>query len=93
MLPTPQNLVQELVHTSDYIASRGDIHILFEDEDSKPKLPDVNEYVLNFGKHKGKTIPEIAIEDRGWLIWAQENLTREPLLSLIKKYFEEEDEI
>lgn len=93
VLPPPQTLVQELVHLSDYIASRGDIHILFEGEDSKPKLPNINEYKLNFGKHSGKTIPEIAITDRGWLVWAQENLTREPLLTMIQKYFEEEDEI
>lgn len=93
ILPSPQTLVQELVHLSDYIASRGDIHILFEGEENKPKLPDINEYKLNFGKHSGKTIPEIAVVDRGWLVWAQENLTREPLLTMIKKYFEEEDEI
>lgn len=93
ILPSPQTLVQELVHLSDYIASRGDIHILFEGEDNKPKLPDINEYKLNFGRHSGKTIPEIAITDRGWLVWAKENLTREPLLTLIKKYFDEEDEI
>lgn len=93
ILPSPQTLVQELVHLSDYIASRGDIHILFEGEDSKPKLPDLNEYKLNFGKHSGKTIPEIAKADRGWLVWAKDNLTREPLLTLIKKYFDEEDEI
>lgn len=93
VLPSPQTLVQELVHLSDYIASRGDIHILFEGEESKLKLPNINEYKLNFGKHSGKTIPEIAVVDRGWLVWAQENLTREPLLTMIKKYFEEEDEI
>jgi hypothetical protein len=93
MLPSPQTLVQELVHLSDYIASRGDIHILFEGEESKPKLPNLNEYKLNFGRHSGQTIPEIAAEDRGWLVWAKDNLTREPLLTLIKKYFDEEDEI
>lgn len=93
VLPSPQTLVQELVHLSDYIASRGDIHILFEGEDNKPKLPDLNEYKLNFGKHNGRTIPEVAAIDRGWLIWAQDNLTREPLLTLIKNYFSQEDEI
>ena len=93
VLPSPQNLVQELVHLSDYIASRGDIHILFEGEDNKPKLPDINEYRLNFGKHSGKTIPEIASVDRGWLVWARDNLTREPLLTMIKNYFDQEDEI
>ena len=93
VLPSPQTLVQELVHLSDYIASRGDIHILFEGEDNKPKLPDINEYRLNFGKHSGKTIPEIASADRGWLVWAKDNLTREPLLTMIKNYFDQEDEI
>lgn len=93
VLPSPQTLIQELVHLSDYIASRGDIHILFEGEDNKPKLPSLDEFKLTFGKHTGKTIPEIAITDRGWLVWAKDNLSREPLLTLIKKYFEEEDEI
>ena len=95
VLPSPQTLVQELVHTSDYIASRGDIHILFDGEDSKPKLPDINEFKLTFGRHSGKTIPEIADIDRGWLVWASENLKREPLLTLIKDYLahEEDDEI
>lgn len=93
VLPSPQTLVQELVHLSDYIASRSDIHILFEGEDNKPKMPDLNEFKLTFGKHSGKTIPQIAATDRGWLVWAKDNLTREPLLTLIKKYFNEEDEI
>lgn len=93
VLPSPQTLVQELVHLSDYIASRSDIHILFEGEDNKPKMPDLNEFKLTFGKHSGKTIPQIAAIDRGWLVWARDNLTREPLLTLIKKYLDEEDEI
>lgn len=92
VLPSPQTLVQELVHLSDYIASRGDIHILFEGEDNKPKLPDINEYKLNFGRHNGKTIPEIATVDRGWLIWASENLSREPLITMIKNYLSQEDD-
>lgn len=92
VLPEPQTLVQELVHLSDYIASRSDIHILFDGEDNQPKLPDLNEYKLNFGKHKGRTIPEIACIDHGWLDWAASELKREPLLTLIKKYLSEEDD-
>ena len=92
ILPSPQTLVQELVHTSDYIASRGDIHILFDGEDNKPKLPDINEFKLTFGKHSGRTIPEVAASDRGWLVWASENLKREPLLTLIKDYLSQEDD-
>ena len=93
ILPAPQTLVQELVHLSDYIASRSDIHILFDGEESEPKLPDINEYRLNFGKHNGKTIPEIARVDHGWLEWASRELRKEPLLTLIKDYLSKEDEI
>jgi hypothetical protein len=92
VLPSPQTLLQELVHLSDYIASRGDIHILFDGEDNKPKLPDINEYKLTFGKHNGETIPEIAATDKGWLLWAQDNLHREPLLTMIKNYLSQEDD-
>lgn len=92
VLPAPQTLVQELVHLSDYISSRGDIHILFDGEDNKPKLPDITEFKLNFGRHSGRTIPEIAAIDRGWLVWASENLKREPLLTLIKDYLSQEDD-
>jgi hypothetical protein len=93
VLPSPQTLVQELVHVSDYIASRNDIHILFDGEINTPKLPDINEFKLTFGKHKGETIPRIAAIDRDWLVWASENITREPVRTLIKNYFAQEDEI
>jgi hypothetical protein len=97
-LPTPQTLLQELVHTSDYIASRGDIHILFEGEDNKPKLPDPNEYILSFGKYNGEKLVDVFKYHRDYLEWCKENVHREPLISLIKMLEEqeknqEEDEI
>lgn len=98
VLPEPQTLVQELVHLSDYIASRGDIHILFDGEDNKPKLPDPNEYVINFGKYSGKTLVYVFNHHRDYLDWCKENIKREPLMSLIKlleeqEQTQEEDEI
>ena len=90
VLPSPQNLLQELVHLSDYIASRSDIHILFEDDEIKPQLPDPNEYVLNFGKHSGKTLTYMFEYHRGYLEWCKENVKREPLMSLIKLLEEQE---
>ena len=90
VLPSPQNLVQELVHLSDYIASRSDIHILFEDDEIKPQLPNPDEYVLNFGKHSGKTLTYVFNHHRGYLDWCKENIKREPLMSLIKLLEEQE---
>lgn len=91
VLPSPQNLVQELVHLSDYISSRSDIHILFEDNEVKPQLPDPSEYTLNFGKHSGKTLTYMFEHHRGYLEWCKENIKREPLMSLIKLLEEQEN--
>lgn len=91
ILPSPQNLLQELVHLSDYIASRSDIHILFEEDEVKPQLPDPNEYILNFGKHSGETLAYVFNHHRGYLDWCKENIKREPLMSLIKLLEEQEE--
>ena len=103
VLPEPETEMEVLVHECDILSSRSDIDMLpseylksiFNDEDINQQLPNINEYKLTFGKHTGKTIPEIAEVDKGWLHWAKENLTREPVASLIKQYFksQEEDEI
>ena len=101
VLPEPETEMEILVHESDILSSRSDIDMqpsdylrgVLNEGIVNQNLPDIHEYRLTFGRHSGKTIPEIAIVDRGWLVWAQENLTREPLLTMIKKYFEEEDEI
>lgn len=95
-LPKPIHDYQELVHLADYLASRKDLTMAFDiPEQPKAELPNIDEYKLTFGKHTGKTIPEIAKTDKGWLQWAKENLTREPVAGLIKQYCkaQEEDEI
>lgn len=104
VLPEPETEMEILVHECDILSSRSDIDMqpseylkgVFDNEvPSQQQLPNINEYQLTFGKHSGKTIPEIAKVDKGWLHWAKDNLTREPIVSLIKQYFEpqEDDEI
>ena len=90
ILPSPQNLVQELVHLSDYIASRSDIHILFDEDEAKPTLPDPNEYVLNFGRHNTEKLVDVFNQDRDYINWCKETIKREPLISLIKLLEEQE---
>ena len=102
VLPEPETEMEILVHECDILSSRSDIDMppseylkgIFDGEATN--LPDINEYQLTFGKHSGKTIPQIAEVDKSWLHWAKENLTREPVISLIKQYYksqEEDDEI
>ena len=95
VLPKPMDEYQYFVHLADYLASRKDLTMAFENyEQPKVELPNINEYKLTFGRHSGKTIPEVAVTDMGWLTWAKENLNREPIATLIKNYLEsQEDEI
>lgn len=84
VLPEPVTEIQELVHLSDYIASRKDIEMQFDGWE-KPPLPDINEYALSFGKHKGKTLVEINSFDTGYIDWLKENYGKEPVRSLLKQ--------
>ena len=95
VLPKPTNVYQNFVHLADYLASRKDLTMAFDNmEQSKAELPDINTYTINFGKMKGRTIPEIAKIDIGYLYWASENLSRQPELDLITNFLKnQEDEI
>lgn len=99
-LPKPENKYQILVHVCDYISSRKDIEVRtdmlpeYKDEatmnrmpkEAVSKLPTVDTYTFDFGKHLGKTIPEIAEVDPGYIRWAKENMTREPARTLLKNF-------
>ena len=95
VLDKPKDGYQCFVHLADYLASRKDLTMAFDGfEQNKVELPDVNEHKLTFGRHSGKTIPEIATVDMGWLTWAKDNLSREPEHTLINNYIKsQEDEI
>lgn len=82
VLPLPENKYQKLLHLADYLASRKDVEVLFSQEE-KAELPKLDEYVITFGKHSGKTLPQIAEVDAGYIAWAKENMTREPIKSLL----------
>ena len=84
ILPLPTNKYQKLLHLADYLASRKDIEVLF-DGYGAPELPDINEYILNFGKHKGENLIDVAESDPSYIEWAKENMNKEPVRSLLKK--------
>lgn len=84
ILPLPTNKYQKLLHLADYLASRKDIEVLF-DGYAAPEFPDINDYVLNFGKHKGEKLIDVAKLDPSYIEWAKENMNKEPVRSLLKK--------
>ena len=42
--------------------------------------------VLKFGKHRGKTIAQVAVEDRGWLDWASQNTNNDFVKNKIREF-------
>jgi len=86
ILPKPNDKYQIILHLADYLASRKDIEIKFDTEETHAEPPTVDNYKFDFGKHSGKTFQEVYDEDRGWLRWARDNVTREPFATLIKEF-------
>jgi uncharacterized protein (DUF3820 family) len=91
ILPKPFDDYQKFVHLADYLASRKDLTMAFDNyEQPKVELPDINEYVLNFGKYSGQKLIDVFNHHRDYLDWCKENIHREPLMSLIKLLEEQE---
>lgn len=89
-LPVPKDKYQIFVHLADYLASRRDIEMIFDEQylaEPEP-LPDINTWRFDFGKHDGKTIREVYKEDPGYIRWAKEKMNREPAASLIRSFVE-----
>ena len=92
VLPKPENDEQFFVHMCDYLASRSNLDMTYSNEVlatlddveiPKQELPDVNTYVLNFGKHSGEKLVDVAQSDPSYISWAKENMSREPIKSLL----------
>lgn len=100
ILPKPENKYQILVHICDYISSRRDVEVKtdmipeYKDEEtmermpkeSSVKLPTIEDYRFTFGKHSGKTIPEVFAEDPQYIRWAKANMEKEPAKSLLRTF-------
>lgn len=92
VLPKPENDEQFFVHMCDYLASRSNLDMTYSDDVvsalggvdiPKEELPDIDSYVITFGKYSGKTLPQIKEIDPGYISWAKENMSREPVRSLL----------
>lgn len=92
IMSEPRNPREFFIHECDILASRVDLDYIVPNElkvllgqNAKIELPDINTYKLTFGKHNGKTLPEIAEVDSGYIAWAKENMDREPIKSLLNQ--------
>ena len=94
VLPKLENDEQFFVHMCDYLASRSNLDMTYSDDVlsalgsvdiPKEELPDIDSYVITFGKYSGKTLPQIKEIDPSYISWAKENMNREPIKSLLAK--------
>lgn len=92
VLPKPGTDDTFLVHLCDYLASRSNLDMIYSDEVYEAlgeiKIPEVEvpkleEYVLDFGKYKGRKLIDVAKFDSDYICWAKENIYREPIKSLL----------
>jgi hypothetical protein len=99
-LPTPKSWFQYIIHDADYIASRKEIldfkfdpiddeqHSVNEIKTYQQSAPSIEpkDYVLQFGKHRGKTLAEA--ESTGYLDWMvkQEDFFNKEAQEMAKRY-------
>ena len=89
ILPKPTDKYQIIVHLADYLASRKDIEMKFDNLTTEEVVQDPKSFVLPFGKHKGQTLGEIYESDKGYLNWLVNNIDQGQTTEAIKKLFEE----
>lgn len=90
IMSEPRNPREFFIHECDILASRVDLDYIIPNElknllegCAKVELPELDTYKLTFGKHNGKTLPEVLACDPSWISWAKDNLEREPVKSLL----------
>lgn len=85
VLPKPETFAQQLVHEADYLASRKDLEVHFDDsinQIAEESLPNPETYILTFGKHEGTALADVPV---GYLRWLKENYKSEPIKSMVDK--------
>ena len=99
VLPKPIDEYQQLVHLADYLASRKDLTMAFDNVET-PKVAattSADDYIVTFGKYKGTKLVDLYNKDRGYCMWLKENSYMKEVVEMIKqieaKQVQEDDEI
>lgn len=83
-LPLPKTKAQQIVHLSDYLASRKDLEVSFEGTEVEDLMeefqPTPETYLMPFGKYKGLFLSDIP---KDYLKWLKDQSLAEPLKSLV----------
>lgn len=98
VLPKPLDVYQHFVHLADYLASRKDLTMSFDNTEAPKVTPaNIDDYVINFGKWKGTKLVDLYNKDRSYCMWLKENSYQREVVEMIKqieaKQTQEDDEI
>ncbi len=98
ILPKPMDEYQHFVHLADYLASRKDLTMAFDNVETPKAAPtNVDDYVVAFGKYKGTKLVDLYKKDRSYCMWLKENSYQREIVEMIKqlevKQVQEDDEI
>ena len=98
VLPKPLDDYQYFVHLADYLASRKDLTMAFDNvETPKAAVTNIDDYVISFGKHKGTKLVDLYKKDRSYCMWLKENSYQREVVEMIKqieaKQAQEDDQI
>lgn len=92
VLPKPHSRYEKIVHMVDYLASRKDIEIKFDDNPDAYPLPDIKTWTMPRGKFKGLTLAEIYDAEPSYLKWIANESDMgktEPLKTFLQKLRDE----
>lgn len=93
ILPKPIDEYQKFVHLADYLASRKDLTMAFDNvETPKPTQKNVDDYIITFGKHKGTKLVDLFKKDRSYCMWLKENSYMKDVVEMIKQIEAKEDD-
>ena len=98
VLPKPIDEYQCFVHLADYLASRKDLTMAFDNVEAPQVAPtNIDDYVVSFGKHKGTKLVDLYNKDRSYCMWLKENSYQREIVEMIKqleaRQTQEDDEI
>ena len=101
VLPEPETEMEILVHECDILSSRADIDMQPSDYlksifgEEKIELPNLDDYIISFGKHKGEKLIDVFKTDHDYCMWLKENSYQKEVVNMIKKIEanQEDDEI
>jgi hypothetical protein len=95
ILPKPLDVYQHFVHLADYLASRKDLTMAFDNVEAPKQTPivtNVDDYIITFGKYKGTKLVEVYNKDRSYCMWLKDNSYMKDVVEMIKRLEAREDD-